>query len=84
MSSSLRLLTATDRRPNFLLNAEISPLTEPAGPYQSAGISQSMSIRERGYENKGMPFCPRPIRFVPGQKGGTERPGTIRKYMFNK
>ena len=44
---SLRLLTATDGRPNFLLNAEISPLTEPAGPYQSAGISQSMSIRER-------------------------------------
>ena len=22
-----------------------------------------------------MPFCPRPRRFVPGQKGGTERPG---------
>ena len=43
----LRLLTATDLRPNFLLSAEISPLTEPAGPYQLVGISQSMSIRER-------------------------------------
>ena len=37
----------TDGSRNFLLSAEISPLTEPAGPYQSAGMSQSMSIRER-------------------------------------
>ena len=54
MSPSLLLLPATELRPNFLLNADISPLTEPAGP---AGISQSMSNRER-YENKSMPFCP--------------------------
>ena len=47
MSPSLCLLTATDLRSNFLLSAEISPLTEPAGPYQSVGISQSMPIRER-------------------------------------
>ena len=86
MSPSLCLLTTTDVRPNFLLNAEISPLTEPTGPYQPL----NRCSLESGYETKSMlfcprterwdrtpgtemPFCPRPRRFVPGQKGGTER-----------
>ena len=70
MSPSLRLLTVTDERPNFLLSAEISPLTEPAGPYQSAGIYYfSIDVHQRsGMKTK---VC----LSAPGQKGGTERPG---------
>ena len=78
-------------RPNFLLNAEISSLTEPDGHYYIIPpVSFNRCPLESGYENKDMPFCPgterwdrtpgtkmpfcpRPRRFVPGQKGGTER-----------
>ena len=34
------------------VTAEFSPLTEPAGPYQSVGISQSLSIRERVWKQR--------------------------------
>ena len=91
MSSSLRLLTATDVRPNF------SPILHWLN--QPGLISQPVSLNrcplESGYENKGIPFCPgterwdrtpgaemsicpRPRRFVPGQKDWDKRAGTER------
>ena len=57
-------INSNGRTSEFFADAKISPLTEPARPYQSAGlfqsagISQSMSIRERVWKQRYTPFCP--------------------------
>ena len=81
MSSSLRLLLATDGRPHFFAERRDFSI-EPAGHYQ---IIQPLSLNrcplESGYENKGMPFCSGTERR--DRWAGTERPGTTKYSLLS-